>query len=145
MNNDLTLVIPAKNEKESLPFVINELNKVKINFDIVFVVEKSDIDTINIIKKFKKKIIFQTSKGYGDALITGVKNIKTKFFCIFNADGSFNPNELDKMLSRIRSNNHDFIFATRYEKGCSSEDDTIITKIGNFIFTKIGNIFFKLK
>ena len=30
MNNDLTLVIPAKNEKESLPFVINELNKLKL-------------------------------------------------------------------------------------------------------------------
>ena len=30
MNNDLTLIIPAKNEKESLPFVINEINKLKI-------------------------------------------------------------------------------------------------------------------
>ena len=30
MNNDLTLVIPAKNEKESLPFVIKEIKK--LNF-----------------------------------------------------------------------------------------------------------------
>ena len=36
------------------------------------------------------------------------------------------------------------MFASRYEKNCSSEDDTLITKIGNFIFTKIGNVFFKL-
>ena len=32
MNNDLTLVIPAKNEKESLPFVINELKKLNIKY-----------------------------------------------------------------------------------------------------------------
>ena len=78
-------------------------------------------------------------------MITGIKRTKTKFFCIFNADGSFNPKELKKMLKLIKFYNHDFIFASRYEKNCSSEDDTIVTKFGNFIFTKIGNIFFKLE
>ena len=48
------------------------------------------------------------------------------------------------MMKLIKIKNHDFIFATRYEKGCSSEDDTITTIIGNFIFTKLGNIFFNL-
>ena len=38
------------------------------------------------------------------------------------------------MLLIIKSKNYDFIFASRYEKNCSSEDDTIITKIGNFFF-----------
>jgi glycosyltransferase involved in cell wall biosynthesis len=145
MNNDLTLIIPAKNEKESLPFVINELNKLKIRCKLLFIVERTDLETIKVIRKFKKKIIFQTKKGYGDALITGIKNTKTKFFCIFNADGSFNPRELKNMLKLIKSRKHDFIFASRYEKNCSSEDDTFITKIGNFFFTKLGNIFFKLE
>ena len=49
------------------------------------------------------------------------------------------------MYNNIQQNDIDLIFASRYEKDCSSEDDTIITKIGNFIFTKIGNIIFKLK
>ena len=48
------------------------------------------------------------------------------------------------MLLRLKNNNADLVFASRYEKNCSSEDDTLITKIGNFIFTKIGNIFFRL-
>ena len=30
-------------------------------------------------------------------LIQGIKNVRTKYFCIFNADGSFNPIELDEM------------------------------------------------
>ena len=145
MNNDLTLVIPAKNEKESLPFVINEIKRLKLNYKLLFIVEKTDLETIKVIRKSKKQIIFQGKKGYGDALITGIKRTKTKFFCIFNADGSFNPKELKKMLKLIKFYNHDFIFASRYEKNCSSEDDTIVTKFGNFIFTKIGNIFFKLE
>tara|TARA_Y100000389_G_scaffold44875_1_gene39595 strand:+ start:1703 stop:2380 length:678 start_codon:yes stop_codon:yes gene_type:complete len=145
MNNDLTLVIPAKNEKESLPFVINEIKKLKLNYKILFIVEKTDLETIKVIRKAKKKIIFQSNKGYGDALINGIRRTSTKFFCIFNADGSFNPRELKKMLELIKLRNHDLIFASRYEKNCSSEDDTFVTKIGNYFFTKFGNIFFKLE
>tara|TARA_B100001057_G_C22796678_1_gene929909 strand:+ start:86 stop:763 length:678 start_codon:yes stop_codon:yes gene_type:complete len=144
MNNDITLLIPAKNEKESLPFVIREIQKLKINCKMMIVLEKTDLETIKVIKKFKKKIILQVNKGYGDALIIGIKNIKTKYFCIFNADGSFNPRELKNMYKKLILKNNDFIFASRYEKNCSSEDDTIITKFGNYLFTKLGNLFFNL-
>jgi len=145
MNNDLTLVIPAKNEKESLYFVINEIEKLKLGASIYFVVEKRDFSTINVIRRFNHQIIYQTNKGYGDALIKGISSVKTKYFCIFNADASFNPIELKKMLRIARLSNPDFIFASRYEKKCSSEDDTLVTKFGNFFFTKLGNFLFKLK
>ena len=141
--NDLTLIIPAKNEKESLPLVLNELKSLSLK--IIIILEKSDLETINSIKHYDCQILFQENKGYGDALIHGLNNVKTKYFCIFNADGSFNPVELDKMYKKLLEENFDIIFASRYEKGCSSEDDTIVTFIGNFIFTKIGNFFFDLK
>ena len=80
MNNDLTLVIPAKNEKESLPFVINEIQKLKIKCKLMFVVERSDTETIKVIKKSKNQIIYQKNKGYGDALIEGIKKQKLSIF-----------------------------------------------------------------
>ena len=46
----LTLIIPAKNEKESLPIVLNELKK--YNLKIIIVLEKEDLDTINSIKEY---------------------------------------------------------------------------------------------
>ena len=140
---NLTLIIPAKKEKESLPIVLNELKD--YDCKILIVLDKNDHETIDSIKNYDCKILYQASKGYGDALINGIKNLDTEFFCIFNADGSFNPIELKGMYDKIQQNDIDLIFASRYEKDCSSEDDTIITKIGNFIFTKIGNIIFKLK
>ena len=45
----LTLIIPAKNEKESLPNVLDELKK--YNLKISIVLEKEDLDTINSIKE----------------------------------------------------------------------------------------------
>ena len=137
---DVTLVIPAKYESESLPKVLNELKQFKVK--ILVVLEKSDIKTINSIKKFNCKILFQKNKGYGDALIYGIKNVKTKYFCIFNADGSFNPIELKKMYLKINKNNFNIVFATRYEKNSGSEDDTMVTLLGNKIFSLIGNFSF---
>ena len=46
---NLTLVIPAKNEKESLPYVIEELKK--YNLKILIVLEPNDIETINSLKE----------------------------------------------------------------------------------------------
>ena len=140
--DNLTLVIPAKYEKESLPIVLEELKK--YNLEILIVVEESDHETINSVKNLNCKILFQKHKGYGDALIQGISAVKTDFFCIFNADGSFKPEELDYMLKLSKNQNYDLVFASRYEKNSSSDDDTIITFIGNKIFSFIGRVIFSL-
>ena len=141
--SDLTLIIPAKNEVESLPQVLDELED--FNFKINIVLESSDKLTIESIKNYNCNIIYQDSKGYGDALKKGIDSVDTELFCIFVADGSFNPRELDHMISKIKNDNNDFVFASRYEKNCGSDDDTFITLIGNYIFTFLGKVFFKLQ
>jgi glycosyltransferase involved in cell wall biosynthesis len=139
---ELTLIIPAKNEMESLPLVLNELKKYNYKTDIVL--HATDTDTIQAIKKYEINIVYQENFGYGDALIHGIKQCKTKYFCIFNADGSFNPTEISKMHETLQAKKLDFIFASRYQANSGSEDDTIITLVGNYIFTYIGKIFFRL-
>ena len=141
--NNLTLLIPAKNEKESLPKVLDELKSYNLN--TLIVLEKEDKETIESIQNYNCKILFQDNKGYGDALIHGINSVETELFCIFNADGSIDPKELTKMFDRLNDNKADFVFGTRYEKNCGSDDDTLITVIGNYIFTFLGKIFFKLK
>jgi hypothetical protein len=139
---NLTLLIPAKFESESLPSVLDELKK--FNYKICIILKETDSSTINSIVDFDVEIIHQKGIGYGDALIEGINYCKTKYFCIFNADGSFNPVEIDGIMKQIEENNSDFVFASRYEKNAGSDDDTIITLVGNYFFSLIGKIFFKL-
>ena len=140
--NDLTLIIPAKYEAESLPTVLDELKKFDYKIDIVL--HHSDTKTVDSVKDYDVNVIFQKNFGYGDALIQGINQCQTKYFCIFNADGSFDPSEIKKMYNEMHIRNLDFIFASRYETQSGSEDDTIVTLIGNYIFTYIGKIFFRL-
>ena len=139
---NLTLVIPAKNEEYSLPKVLNEIKFFKCKK--IIVLGKSDLKTIKSLNNFDCKIIKQENSGYGNAIIEGINKTKTKYVCIFNADGSFDPKYLSPMLKKsIQEFN--FIFASRYLKQAGSDDDTFLTLIGNKIFTFIGRFFFKLK
>jgi len=138
----LTLIIPAKNESESLPSVLDELKIYNLNINIIL--QESDISTIRSVENYPVNLIYQDNKGYGDALILGIKSVKTEYFCIFNADGSFNPSEISGMYNSLKDKGGDIIFGSRYEKNATSEDDTLVTIVGNFIFTKLGKILFRL-
>ena len=140
--NNLTLIIPAKNEAESLPKVIDEIKKYNYNVDII--VHETDTSTIKSINSLDVEIKYQKNFGYGDALIYGIRNCQTQYFCIFNADGSFKPSEIIDMVQKLEKDKLDFVFGSRYQKNSGSDDDTIVTLIGNYIFTLIGKIFFKL-
>ena len=54
---DITLVIPAKSESDSLPKVLNELKKFSVKK--IIVIPKNDILTFKSAKKYNCKIIFQ--------------------------------------------------------------------------------------
>ena len=137
----LTLLIPANKEAESLPSVLGEL--ASYDYQKLIVLQKEDEETISSISNFKDiRICVQKNKGYGNALIEGLNSIDTEFFCIINADGSMDPKYLSKMLALCK--NKDLVFASRYLEGGGSDDDNIITLVGNKCFSFIGNILFKL-
>ena len=140
---NLTLVIPAKYESTSLPHVLGEIEKMDLKCKKIEVVPSYDEETINAIKHFDCEIIFQNSEGFGNAIIQGLSMSKTEISCIFNADGSFDPKYLEAMIEKIRGG-YDFIFSSRYTKHGGSEDDTIVTLIGNYFFTYFCKILFKL-
>ena len=138
---ELTLVIPAKDEAECLPRVLDELK----NFDCkkIIIIPETDLNTRNSIKNFDCKIITQKVGGFGRALILGIEEVETNFLCIFNADGSFDPQYLKNMYNELL-NNCDFVFNSRYENSGGSDDDTFLTLVGNRMFTFICNLLFRL-
>ena len=58
--DDLTLLIPAKQESESLPKVLDELKN--YNYKINIILDKDDYQTINSVKNYNVNIIHQKYK-----------------------------------------------------------------------------------
>ena len=140
--NKLTLIIPTKLEAESLPVFLDELKG--YNFKKLIVLQKEDIETQKSISNYDDiDVLIQKKNGYGMALIEGINAVETEYCCIINADGSMDPKYLNLMLEKCE--NLDFVFSSRYLKGAGSDDDNLVTLVGNKIFSLLGNVFFRLK
>ena len=142
MLNNLTLIIPAKEEKHSLPRVLNEIKD--LGLKKLIILPKDDYETRNAIKNLDCEILLQNGNGYGNAIREGIKHATTKYIAIFYADGSTDPKNLKPMLDKIILDKNQIIFGSRYEKNAGSYDDDFITRVGNYFFTLFGNIFFSL-
>ena len=141
---DLTILIPCKNDKINLNNVIKDIKSIHTDINILVVVEKKeDFDQEILINFINVSCIVQSQSGYGAALIEGINNIDTKFFIIHNADGSFEVNKINEMYNL--SKNYDFIFCNRYSKNAGSEDDTILTFIGNKFFSNMTKYLLNIK
>lgn len=137
----INLIIPSKEKIEHLYKIISPLLRRKEINKIILVLNEKNKK--KFIKNKKLKIIVQKKSGYGSAIKEGFKISKSKFSCIFNADGSFNANDLPSMIKLTKQS--DFIYASRYMKGAGSEDDTMITLIGNFVFSLMGRVLLNVK
>ena len=142
MMHNLTLIIPSKQEAESLPVFLKELEN--FNCKKLIVLQNEDYATKDCIKNFSGiEILVQKKNGYGNALIEGINNVTTEYCCIINADGSMDPKYLVQMMEKCKD--QDLVFTSRYQKpGSGSDDDDFITLVGNKIFSLIGNLFFRL-
>ena len=135
MKKKISLIIPAKNEVESLNSVLEELEGNNLVDEILVVVDMPEDNSIPIAKKFNCKIIIQNNKGFGSAIIEGFKQAKNDYGCIFNADYSFQPKYFQELINE--SNKSSFIFGTRYKGESGSADDDIVTFVGNRCFSFI--------
>tara|TARA_B100000787_G_C16182103_1_gene292457 strand:- start:124 stop:792 length:669 start_codon:yes stop_codon:yes gene_type:complete len=140
---DLTILIPCKNDKLNIKYVIEDIKSKYPEIKILIITAKDDDYDQLIVNCYSNiSYITQNKMGYGAALIEGIENITTKFFIIHNADGSFETSKIKEMydLSTI----YDFVFCDRYIENSGSEDDTIITFIGNKIFSLISKYLLKI-
>lgn len=146
MRKNITIIVPARDEEASLKKLLKKFKLYKKLYKEIIVIDgKSKDNTVQIAKKNNCKVIYQKSLGYGDAIIKGVNAVKTKYFIIFDADGSKDPIYLKRFCKKLKVEKTDIIYAERYGPGAGSHDDTHLTYVGNRIFTIIGKIFFNLK
>jgi glycosyltransferase involved in cell wall biosynthesis len=144
--NDIEVLIPTFNEEKNLPITINSLKKIGLN-NLTILDALSDDETVKVARENNCKVLVDPSRrlGFGYSIINGINNSSSKYLCIFDADGSFDPNTILLMKDILVEKKLDFIFGSRYLNGNTSDDDTLITKFGNFFFTKLISLLFNFK
>ena len=136
------LVIPTLNEVDGMKQVIPLIKKEWV--DEILIVDGGSTDgTIEEAKKLNLKVIQQKSKGsLGAAIYDGFESTKAEYLLMFGADGNNEPEEIPKMLEKIKEG-YDQVIISRFGKTSINEDAGIIDAFGNKMFTAISNIFFR--
>ena len=87
---DLTILLPCLNEEKTLDETIKEikieLKKFNIKSEILVVDNGSCDNSIKIARENKVRIVRENLKGYGSALLTGIKNSQGKYIIFGDCD-----------------------------------------------------------
>ena len=143
---DIEILIPTFNEEKNLPITIKSLNENGF-YNITVVDGKSKDNTVKVAKEKNCKVLIDPEErmGFGYSVINGIISSTSKYICIFDADGSFDPTTIIKMKAMLEVNKLDFVFGSRYLGSNKSEDDTLLTKFGNYFFSKLISLLFNFK
>lgn len=99
----VSVVVPAYNESEAIGPVMADLHaelKTKgVEFEIIVVDDGSSDGTAKAVNPAHARVISHpTNGGYGRALLTGIEAAKHDWVLMIDADGSYPPSEILKLL-----------------------------------------------
>lgn len=98
----LTIVLPVYNEKDSIEFVLkewkDELDKQDIDYSFVICEDGSTDGTKELLLKLQKKYPLmlnqrQERRGYGGAVIDGIKSADSEYILCIDSDGQCDPKD----------------------------------------------------
>ncbi|MFF0449165.1 glycosyltransferase family 2 protein [Streptomyces sp. NPDC004609] len=134
----VSVVIPAMNEAENLPYVFKTLPD--WIHEVVLVDGNSTDNTVEVARELwpDVKVVKQAGKGKGDALISGFAACTGDIIVMVDADGSADGNEIVSYVSALVSG-ADFAKGSRFANGGGTDDMTFIRKMGNWALCSVVN------
>jgi polyisoprenyl-phosphate glycosyltransferase len=144
---DISVIIPVKNEEESIPLLISEIDNVlknlELKYEIIFITDDNDDNTWEILKIEHKKmrniqlIKLTRSKGQHIAIIAGLKYCNGDCALIMDGDLEMPAHEITK-LYREYIKGVDIVYGTNKNKNHSFLGD-IFSRSFNFFMQKFSD------
>lgn len=136
MMTNISVVIPAKNEQESIPSVIANLRNLSLPVDtvlseIIIVNDGSSDQTAQVcIDAGASVITHPYSKGNGAAIKTGARAAQGDVIVFMDADGQHNPEDIPRLLEKLEQG-YDLVVGARQKGSQASLGRSIANKFYN--------------
>ncbi len=107
----LTIAMPAYNEAENIPAMIEEVTRVIAtlthDFEVIVVDDGSRDETAHVIGQMAQQfpqvrlVRHEVNRGYGTAVWSGLTNATKELIFFTDADRQFDINEITKLLAQV--------------------------------------------
>ncbi len=132
---DVCILIPTLNEGKTIGGIVREFKS--DGFSNILVIDGHSTDnTVKNAENAGAKVVQQIGKGKGQAVTQAFQIIESKYIVMIDGDGTYLPEEVNKLLEPVTSGLADHVIGTRignYQKGAF----TRLNLFGNWILNKI--------
>lgn len=111
---NISIIIPAINEEESIGLVLNDIPK-DIVKEIIVVDNGSYDNTVAVAKNLGARVMLEPLKGYGSACLRGISVLKknTDIVVFLDADYSDYPQDIHTIIKPILTGKAEMVIGSR--------------------------------
>ncbi|HEY0762554.1 MAG TPA: glycosyltransferase family 2 protein [Pyrinomonadaceae bacterium] len=144
---ELSILMPCLNEAETLATCIikaqKALDDLNISGEIVIADNGSTDGSPEIATTLGARVVHVAEKGYGSALLGGIKAARGKYIIMGDADDSYDFTNLGPFIDKLRAG-YDLVMGNRFRGGIAPGAMPPLHRyLGNPVLTGIGRLFFK--
>ena len=142
-NKKVSVVIPTYNEAESIRGVIDGFFATGVVDEVIAVDNNALGDTYYQIKLTKAVHVKESeNQGYGHAIMRGLKEASGDLVVVTEADGTFQPKDIEKLLSY--SDEFEVVFGTRTSRAAiwSGAFMPFPVRFANWLWAKFIEVLF---
>lgn len=137
LSDNISLIIPAKNEAAGLESFLPTLVKTYPNFEVIVVNDGSTDDTASVAKRYGAQVITQPySLGNGAAIKAGARRATKDFLLLMDADGQHRVTDIEKLIHKFEQG-YDMVVGCRDRQSQASLFRSIGNRFYNFAASKI--------
>lgn len=133
------IIIPAYNEEDSLPSVLDNLSRLDLALDVLVVDDGSSDNTRNAAMQHNAKVIsLPFNLGIGGAVQTGYIYAREHGYDAavqVDADGQHSPQDIPNLLEELQKCEADIVGGSRFLPGSGSYACSLPRRMGIFYFS----------
>jgi hypothetical protein len=144
---ELSIVMPCLNEAETVSACVRKALRFLESEGIageVVVADNGSVDgSQEIARESGARVVAVAAKGYGNALMGGIRAAWGKYVIMGDADDSYDFSSLRPFVEKLREG-YDLVMGNRFKGGIAPRAMPLLHKyLGNPVLSKLGRIFFR--
>ncbi len=137
----VTLLALTMNEVEGMRAIMPQIDPDW--YDQLIIIDGGSTDgTLEYAKEQGYSVHVQTRPGLGNAYCEALGFVTSDIIITFSPDGNSDPARIPDLIAKMREG-HDIVSVSRYLDWARSDDDDMVTKFGNWLFTRLFNVMFR--
>jgi glycosyltransferase involved in cell wall biosynthesis len=144
---ELSVVMPCLNEAETLATCIRKAQRAiregNISGEIIVADNGSTDGSSEIAEQLGARVVHVTAKGYGSALMGGIRSASGRYVIMGDADDSYDFGHIPRFLEQLRAG-ADLVMGNRFRGGIQKNAMPPLHRyFGNPMLSWLGRLFFR--